>query len=60
MLDKWARIRLVDFGIAKLFQTGQEGTMIGTEGYSPPEQYRGVADPREVTSMRWERQSITC
>ena len=46
MLDKRGRIRLVDFGIAKLFQTGQKGTMIGTEGYSPPEQYRGVADPR--------------
>lgn len=46
MLDKHEEIRLVDFGIAKLFQTGQKGTMIGTEGYSPPEQYRGAADPR--------------
>ena len=46
MLDSHNVIRLVDFGIAKLFQTGQKGTMIGTEGYSPPEQYRGVADPR--------------
>jgi outer membrane protein assembly factor BamB/tRNA A-37 threonylcarbamoyl transferase component Bud32 len=46
MLDKHGEIRLVDFGIAKLFQSGQKGTMIGTEGYSPPEQYRGVADPR--------------
>ena len=34
---------LVDFGIAKTFQAGQKGTMIGTEGYSPPEQYRGEA-----------------
>src|SRR3990172_1714081 len=34
---------LVDFGIAKTFQSGQKGTMIGTEGYSPPEQYRGEA-----------------
>jgi len=32
--------------IAKLFQSGEKGTMIGTEGYSPPEQYRGVAEPR--------------
>src|SRR5690606_2188133 len=32
-----------DFGIAKTFQVGQKGTMIGTEGYSPPEQYRGEA-----------------
>ncbi len=36
-------ITLIDFGIAKRFQAGQRGTMIGTEGYSPPEQYRGEA-----------------
>jgi len=46
MLDKHGQIRLIDFGIAKNFQPGQKGTMIGTEGYSPPEQYRGVADQR--------------
>ncbi len=46
MLDPHGRIRLVDFGIAKLFQSGEKGTMIGTEGYSPPEQYRGIAEPR--------------
>jgi outer membrane protein assembly factor BamB/tRNA A-37 threonylcarbamoyl transferase component Bud32 len=46
MLDAHNRIRLVDFGIARLFQSGQKGTMIGTEGYSPPEQYRGIAEPR--------------
>ncbi len=46
MLDIHDRIRLVDFGIAKLFQSGEKGTMIGTEGYSPPEQYRGIAEPR--------------
>ncbi len=46
MLDSHDRIRLIDFGIAKVFQTGQKGTMIGTEGYSPPEQYRGHAEPR--------------
>ncbi|HEY9077388.1 MAG TPA: PQQ-binding-like beta-propeller repeat protein [Anaerolineaceae bacterium] len=38
-------IVLVDFGIAKNFRAGQKGTMIGTEGYSPPEQYRGEATP---------------
>ncbi|MBT3390797.1 MAG: PQQ-binding-like beta-propeller repeat protein [Chloroflexi bacterium] len=37
---------LVDFGIAKKFQAGQKGTMIGTEGYSPPEQYRGESSPK--------------
>jgi len=46
MLDSHSRIRLVDFGIARIFQSGQKGTMIGTEGYSPPEQYRGSAEPR--------------
>ncbi len=40
------KIALIDFGIAKAFEAGQKGTMIGTEGYSPPEQYKGVADPR--------------
>jgi outer membrane protein assembly factor BamB len=46
MLNNHDRIVLVDFGIAKVFQIGQKGTMIGTEGYSPPEQYKGIADPR--------------
>jgi serine/threonine protein kinase len=45
MLDRHGRIRLIDFNIAKLFHTGLKGTMIGTEGYSPPEQYRGEATP---------------
>jgi serine/threonine protein kinase len=45
MIDQHDQIRLVDFGIAKLFQEGQKGTMIGTEGYSAPEQYRGEASP---------------
>ena len=46
MLDQHKRIRLIDFGIAKLFEAEQQkGTMIGTEGYSPPEQYRGLATP---------------
>jgi outer membrane protein assembly factor BamB/tRNA A-37 threonylcarbamoyl transferase component Bud32 len=46
MLDQYKRIRLIDFGIAKVFEAEQKkGTMIGTEGYSPPEQYRGLASP---------------
>jgi len=45
MIDQHGRLRLVDFGIAKIFQQGQKGTMIGTEGYSAPEQYRGEASP---------------
>ena len=46
MLKEDGRIMLIDFGIAKVFQAGKRGTMIGTEGYSPPEQYRGAAEPR--------------
>ena len=46
MLDSYNHIRLIDFGIAKLFEaTEDKGTMIGTAGYTPPEQYRGEATP---------------
>lgn len=45
MVDEHGHIRLIDFGIARVFQPGEKGTMIGTEGYSPPEQYRGEASP---------------
>lgn len=45
MIDVHGKVILVDFGIAKTFQSGGKGTMIGTEGYSPPEQYRGEATP---------------
>jgi eukaryotic-like serine/threonine-protein kinase len=45
MINHSGDVILVDFGIAKAFQSGQKGTMIGTEGYSPPEQYRGEATP---------------
>lgn len=46
MLRKENKIALIDFGIAKTFETGEKHTMIGTEGYSPPEQYKGKMDPR--------------
>ena len=45
MINSSGDVLLVDFGIAKSFQSGVKGTMIGTEGYSPPEQYRGEATP---------------
>jgi outer membrane protein assembly factor BamB/tRNA A-37 threonylcarbamoyl transferase component Bud32 len=45
MIDHHNHVRLIDFGIARHFQPGEKGTMIGTEGYSPPEQYRGEASP---------------
>ncbi|TVR69041.1 MAG: protein kinase [Sphaerobacteraceae bacterium] len=46
MLKPDGRLSLIDFGIARTFQPMQKGTMIGTEGYAPPEQYRGIAEPR--------------
>jgi outer membrane protein assembly factor BamB/tRNA A-37 threonylcarbamoyl transferase component Bud32 len=45
MINQYNHVVLVDFGIAKAFRVGQRGTMMGTEGYSPPEQYRGEGSP---------------
>ncbi|MDD5370789.1 MAG: PQQ-binding-like beta-propeller repeat protein [Anaerolineaceae bacterium] len=45
MINQFNHVVLVDFGIARGFRLGQKGTMMGTEGYSPPEQYRGEASP---------------
>lgn len=42
-------VKLIDFGIARLFKAGKRAdtTFIGTEGYSPREQYgRGQTDTR--------------
>lgn len=46
MVSDLGRITLIDFGIAKVFERGQRGTMVGTAGYPPPEQYQGLAEPR--------------
>ena len=42
------KIKLIDFGIARLFTPGKRGdTMrIGSPGYAPPEQYTGQTDLR--------------
>jgi outer membrane protein assembly factor BamB len=45
MIDHLGKIRLIDFGIAKKFVSGIKHTMIGTEGYSAPEQYKGDVTP---------------
>jgi serine/threonine protein kinase len=39
-------IKLIDFGIARLFIPKKTATMVGTQGYAPPEQYEGKAEPR--------------
>jgi len=46
MITPTNHIMLVDFGIAKLFDAAAKNTMIGTQGYSPPDQYRGEATPK--------------
>jgi outer membrane protein assembly factor BamB/tRNA A-37 threonylcarbamoyl transferase component Bud32 len=46
MLTPQNQTMLIDFGIAKIIQPDRRDTMIGTEGYSPPEQYKGYVDPR--------------
>lgn len=45
MIDSQGNVRLIDFGIARTFDTGEKHTNVGTEGYAPPEQYRGEASP---------------
>jgi serine/threonine-protein kinase len=39
------RLAVVDFGIARPYRPHQIGTVIGTPGYAPPEQYQGLASP---------------
>lgn len=57
VLDEQDHVHLVDFELAKVFPPGylqhptpefvhfDRGLKIGTEGYSPPEQYRGFVTP---------------
>lgn len=40
------RLVLTDFGIARFFAAHTKGTVIGTPGYAPPEQYAGIVEPR--------------
>jgi len=41
MLTRGGRIKLIDFGIARLFRpsSGQDTQLLGTPGFAPPEQY---------------------
>jgi len=47
MLDYHGKITVIDFGITRLFLPEDLNNLkVGTEGYAPPEQYRGQEDPR--------------
>lgn len=55
MLDRTGKVRLIDFGIARLFKPGKERDTMsyGTTGYAPPEQFgKGQTDARsDIYSM---------
>src|SRR6516164_1690378 len=46
MITANGRVKLIDFGIARFFAPLSSATMIGTQGYAPPEQYRGKVEAR--------------
>ncbi len=46
MVTNRDEIKLIDFGIARTFQTQQQSTVIMTLGYAPPEQLHGMPEPR--------------
>jgi serine/threonine-protein kinase len=46
MIARNGLIKVVDFGIAQVLRPGHRGTMIGTPGYAPPEQYQGITTPQ--------------
>jgi serine/threonine protein kinase len=46
MVTSEGQAKLIDFGIARHFQPLTNATMIGTQGYAPPEQYRGKVETR--------------
>ena len=48
MVTPAGELKLIDFGIARLFSTDKtsDTTQFGTPGYAPPEQYGGQTEPR--------------
>src|SRR5277367_4249525 len=46
MVAPSGQVKLIDFGIARHFQPLSSATMVGTQGYAPPEQYRGKVETR--------------
>ncbi|MBX5449090.1 MAG: protein kinase [Thermogemmatispora sp.] len=46
MVTDQDEIKLIDFGIARTFQSQRQATIIMTIGYAPPEQLHGMPEPR--------------
>ncbi|HAE82250.1 MAG TPA: hypothetical protein DCK85_02575 [Ktedonobacter sp.] len=46
MVTEHDEVKLIDFGIARTFQTQRQSTIIMTIGYAPPEQLHGMPEPR--------------
>jgi serine/threonine protein kinase/Tol biopolymer transport system component len=48
MITPDGHVKLIDFGIARLFSPGKTADTVqfGTPGYAPPEQYGGQTEPR--------------
>lgn len=46
MVTNREEIKLIDFGIARTFQSQHQATVIMTLGYAPPEQLHGMPEPR--------------
>jgi serine/threonine protein kinase len=46
MVTDQDEIKLIDFGIARTFQSQRQSTIIMTVGYAPPEQLHGMPEPR--------------
>ncbi len=46
MVTNRDEIKLIDFGIARTFQSQRQATVIMTLGYAPPEQLHGLPEPR--------------
>ena len=46
MVTNRSEIKLIDFGIARTFQSQHQATVIMTLGYAPPEQLHGMPEPR--------------
>ena len=45
MIDAEKHVKLIDYGIAEVYEAGEEYPALGTDGYAAPEQYEGIVSP---------------